>query len=191
MEVNLSRKEEIKKTGSRLFREKGYASTSMQDIAHAMGIKAASLYNHINSKQEILYELLQEGADRFVTGMEEVKKSSLTPVEKLENVIKQHIRIAIEHTDLMALMTVEWRHLEEEGKAKYAKSRMDYENDLKVIIQEAKKLGQLKEVDVDIAIFSILTTLQRFYAWHDRHSDCNALDLEKDMIQCLLDGIRK
>jgi len=190
MEAVLTRKQSIKQQCSKLFREKGYSATSMQDIAEALGIKAASLYNHITSKQEILHELLLEGAGLFMTGMEDVKKSSLTPIEKLERLIAQHIHIAIEHTNLMALMTVEWRHLEEEGRAAFYQSRNSYEKDFKSILTEAQRQGQLKKVDVELVAFSILTTLQRVYAWYDQHEEYNVLDLEKNMIECLLDGIR-
>lgn len=190
MESSPTRKESIKKACSGLFREKGYAGTSMQDIAAVMGMKAASLYNHISSKHEILHELLLEGANLFVSGMNEIKKSSLSPIEKLEKIISQHIQLAIKHTDLMALMAVEWRHLDSSAKEQFLVARNDYEADLMSILEEAQRQGALKVADLDIASFSILTTLQRFYAWYDKHSDHNSLDLEKTMIQCLLDGIR-
>jgi len=189
-EVVLSRKQSIEHACARLFREKGYSATSMQDIAEALGIKAASLYNHISSKQDILHGLLQKGAGLFVSGMEDIKRSSLSPIEKLKRLIAQHIHIAIEHTDLMALMTVEWRHLEKEGKAAFYHSRNKYEEDLKSFIREAQAQGQLKKVDVELVAFSILTTLQRIYAWYDQHVDYNTLDLEKNMVECLIDGIR-
>lgn len=190
MENLVTRKDSIKKACSSLFRQKGYAGTSMQDIANVLGIKAASLYNHINSKQEILQEMLSEGAELFVSGMNEIATSSLSPIEKLERIIVQHIRLAIDHTDLMALMTVEWRHLEEPARERFAQSRNAYEEDLKGILRDAQNHGQISQVDVEIITFSILTTLQRFYSWYDRHSDYNAIDLEKFMIQCLLGGIR-
>ena len=49
-----TRKEEILRVAANLFKKKGYSAVTMRDLAKAMGIKAASLYNHINSKQEIL-----------------------------------------------------------------------------------------------------------------------------------------
>ena len=56
----ISRKDEIIKTAAKLFKEKGYSAVTMRDIATAMGMKAASLYNHIKSKQEILKEIKNE-----------------------------------------------------------------------------------------------------------------------------------
>ena len=53
-----SRKEEIRSCAARLFRKKGYKATSVRDIAQAVGVKPASLYNHINSKEELLLSLI-------------------------------------------------------------------------------------------------------------------------------------
>ena len=53
-----TRKQEIIQTAAKLFKEKGYSAVTMRDLASAMGMKAASLYNHINSKQQILKEII-------------------------------------------------------------------------------------------------------------------------------------
>lgn len=186
----ISKREQILQTSTRLFRHKGYAATSMQDIAKDMGIKAASLYNHISSKQEILNELLNVGAELFLNGMNEVRSSSLAPMEKIEKLISLHVQLSIRHTDLMALMAVEWRHLDDASRSKHNGMRENYEADFRLILKEAREAGAIQSIDLDIALFSILTTLQRFYAWYDRHSDLNSLDIEKYLVQCLLGGIR-
>lgn len=185
-----SKKEQIFLAARKLFRHKGYASSSMQDIATELNIKAASLYNHIQSKQEILQKLLIEGGELFAKGMSEIQGSSLPAMEKLERLIALHVRLSIEHTDLMALMMVEWRHLEEPAMSRYKTLRDDYENEFRQILKAAISEEKLVGVHQEIALFSMLTTLQRFYAWYDKRSTMNALDLEKHTIKCLLDGIR-
>ena len=87
----LTRKEEIVIVASRLFKEKGYNAVSMRDIAQAMGIKAASLYNHIQGKQEILSTLILEVAKEFTLGMNTVMESRATPLEKITSVIEYKI----------------------------------------------------------------------------------------------------
>ncbi len=186
----ISKKEQIFLAALKLFRHKGYVSCSMQDIANQLDIKAASLYNHIQSKHEILQKLLIDGADLFARGMTEIQESSLSAMEKLERLIALHVRLSIEHTDLMALMMVEWRHLEEPAMNHYKTLRDVYENDFRDILKTAIAEENLEGVHQEIALFSMLTTLQRFYAWYDKRSNMNALDLEKHTIKSLLDGIR-
>ncbi|WP_339614539.1 helix-turn-helix domain-containing protein, partial [uncultured Winogradskyella sp.] len=64
-----TRKEEIVRVAAKLFKEKGYSAVTMRDLATAMGIKAASLYNHINSKQDILNAIIISLAEEFTEGM--------------------------------------------------------------------------------------------------------------------------
>ena len=78
-----TRREEIKNAAARLFRKRGYKATSMRDIAEAVGIKAASIYNHIKSKQELLSDLLMEIAIIFTKEMEMIQNTSLDANQKL------------------------------------------------------------------------------------------------------------
>ena len=88
---NPSRKEEIITVASQLFIEKGYNAISMRDIAQAMGIKAASLYNHINGKQEILSTIILEVAREFTKGMNDVASNDTSPIAKIKQIIELHI----------------------------------------------------------------------------------------------------
>ena len=99
----LSKKQEISNCAARLFRKKGYKATSMRDIADAMDMKAASLYNHISSKEELFSELLLKMAKLFTKGMEEITQSSLSTSAKLERLITLHVHLTIEHTDAITL----------------------------------------------------------------------------------------
>ena len=72
----ITRKEEIVKTAAKLFKEKGYSAVTMRDLATAMGIKAASLYNHINSKQEILKEMREIGRPWQTRSMHRVARDN-------------------------------------------------------------------------------------------------------------------
>ncbi len=185
-----SKKAQIFQISTQLFRKKSYTGTSMQDIAGAMGIKPASLYNHINSKQEILIELLLHGAGLFVDGMNEIRASQLTDLQKLERLIALHLRITVDNTDLMALIAVEWRHLEGDGMREYLKLRNAYENDFRIILKDAMDAGQIHQMDVEIAFFSILTTLKWFYSWYDKHSNLSLIDLEEYLKKLLLGGLK-
>ena len=82
------RKTEIISVAAKLFKEKGYSAVTMRDIAQAMDIKAASLYNHIKSKQEILVLIIIEIAEEFTQTMNEVVASDETTIKKIERIIQ-------------------------------------------------------------------------------------------------------
>ncbi len=187
-----SRKEVIRSCAARLFRKKGYNATSMRDIAEAVGIKAASIYNHIKSKQELLEDLLLMMAHLFSKGMEDISRSSsLSSEQKLERLIALHIRLTVENTDAIALVAGEWVHLKSPAREEYLVLRETYENQFKAIIDTGKTEGLFKEIDTEIILFSTLSTLRWLYSWYSKNRQYNIVELERQMTQCLIAGIKR
>lgn len=189
--AKLTRKEEIKLCAARLFRKRGYTASSMRDIAKELGIEAPSLYNHIKGKQEILQELLLELAYGFSTEMTHISQSKLKSIDKLERLVKLHVDMTIQHTDAISLITSDWVHLEEPAFSEFVKMRDDYEKKFKKIIRKSIKEGDLESVDVEVTLFSMLSTLRWLYSWLLKHKKINPIELEQGMIQNLISGIRK
>ena len=149
-----TRKDEIIKTAAKLFKEKGYSAVTMRDLATAMGIKAASLYNHINSKQEILNEIIISLAEDFTEGMEIIKSTKENSLDKLSQVISLHIKISSQSTYGMASLNNDWMHLEDQLEY-YFKLRNDYEDNFRNFIKAGIKNKELLNGNLDVMLFSI------------------------------------
>ena len=181
-----TRKDQIKKTAAQMFRKRGYPSTSMRDIAKKLGMEAPSLYNHISSKQEILSELLLSVAHEFMSGMKTIKASPLSALEKLEFLVKLHVDITLEHSDAVSLLTGEWIHLEKDSAKEFIEKRDAYETDFREILRTCIHEGSVEKVDIDMAVFSILSTLRWLYSWYAKHPNVNREELEKEMVKLLI-----
>lgn len=186
-----SRKETILDCSARLFRIKGYRATSMRDIAQEVGMEAASLYNHISSKQELLRELLMHIAKIFTEGMGNILQSNLSPNDKLERIVALHIRFTLEYPNSISIIASEWIHLEEPALKEYISLRNKYEKNIQKIIAEGIRVGDFEKVDTEIAMFSILSTLRWLYTWYSNKKKVNPVELEQQMIHCLIGGLRK
>lgn len=185
-----TRKEHILDESARLFRKKGFAATSVQDIAEAVGIKAASLYNHISSKQEILQEICIPISEAFSDGMKNILASSLTSIERLEAVVNLHVTLTQHFKDKMALITGDWIHLEGDALSTFKKLRKLYEKDFIQILDACKTEGHIDpSINTEISLFSILSSLHWLYSWRERHQDMSSIDLEKQLRKCLISGL--
>jgi len=186
-----SRREHILDESARLFRKKGYAGTSVQDIATAVGIKAASLYNHIDSKQSILQQLCLPISESFTNGMKEIELSSLKADEKLEALVTLHLRVSKTFKDRMSLITGDWVHLEGVALKNYKQSRTEYEKSFRAIINECKAQNLIDpSIDTEISLFSILSSLHWLYSWRERHKEISSIELDKQLKLCLLGGLK-
>ncbi len=188
----INRKALIKNTAARLFRKKGFKATSMQDIADVLDIKAASLYNHIGSKQEILQELCLNIADSFSEGMQDIKSSSLDNIEKLEALVNLHVELTLQYRDSIALITGEWIHLGEPHLTNYKAQRDQYEKDFMTILKACKKDKLIDDkINLELALFSILSSLHWLYNWYNKNKGISKIELSKQLKEVLLKGIIK
>ncbi len=105
-------RDEILEAAAQIFRQKGYHAASMQDIADAVKLQKASLYHHVNSKQEILLALLDQALDMLIEGMERVLALDLPPEEKLRQAMLVYLQIMLEQRDLSSVLLLEYRSLE-------------------------------------------------------------------------------
>lgn len=185
-----TRKDEIIKTAAKLFRDKGYSAVTMRDLAKAMGIKAASLYNHINSKQDILKEIIISLAEEFTDGMKTIKSSQGTTIHKIKNIVKLHVDITSRNTFGMASLNNDWMHLEEKLDY-YLQLRSNYEDEFRNILIEGIKNKEIVDSNVDVTLFSILSTLRSLYIWIPNIEDLNPEELAQNLSNVLINGINK
>ncbi|MBN4070325.1 TetR/AcrR family transcriptional regulator [Olleya sp. AH-315-F22] len=185
-----TRKEEIVITAAKLFKQKGYSAVTMRDLAKAMGIKAASLYNHINSKQEILTNIIIALAEEFTEGMRIIKTSNLKNLDKLRQIVNLHVKITTENTFGMASLNNDWMHLEEQLDY-YFKLRRNYEDDFRNIIVEGIEIDEISNSNPDVMLFSMLSTLRSLYIWIPKKEDLKPEELSKNLSDVLINGITK
>lgn len=185
----LSRKEEIINISATLFRDKGYNSISMRDIAAEMDIKAASLYNHISGKQEILAAIVLEVATEFDTGMESVVLQKSSSLEKIKNLIELHIDITLNYSEALASLNNDWMHLEGENLNAFIRMRDGYEDNFRNIIKRGIKTNEIKSYHPEVILFSILSTLRTLYLWQEKRGKLEVNILKKDMVSVLINGI--
>lgn len=185
-----TRKEEIIKTAAKLFKEKGYSAVTMRDLATAMGIKAASLYNHINSKQDILKDIIISLAEEFTQGMNLIKKSDHSTIEKLNLIVALHVEITAKNTFGMASLNNDWMHLEEQLDY-YLQLRKKYEQDFIDIIKTGIATNEILDTNPEIVMFSILSTLRSLYLWIPKKEEITSVELAETLSQVLINGINK
>jgi AcrR family transcriptional regulator len=185
----IDRKTEIITIAAQLFKEKGYSAVTMRDIAQVMNIKAASLYNHIKSKQEILVLIIIEIAEEFTSTILQIVNSDESTNQKLEKVIQLHIDITLRNSDALACLNNDWMHLADTDLTYFIKMREEYEENFRTIIKNGIANSEIKNLNVEVIIFSTLSTLRTLYLWYGKKKSPNAAVLKSNMIEVLLNGI--
>src|ERR671926_94281 len=106
-----SRRSELTRQAARLFAQKGYHGTSVGDLAQALGVQKGSLYSHIESKADLLWEVASEGAAAFHAALDAVPDEGPV-VERIRAALRAHLRVVAEQLDVATVFVREWRYLE-------------------------------------------------------------------------------
>lgn len=189
--TEISRKEAILIEAAKLFREKGFAATSMRDLASAVGMEAASLYNHIDNKEELLETICRKIAQAHFENLDKLSSEAFSPTKKLDKLLRHHIQINVRWPHMSAVAEDEWRHLSEPVKSDFLEKRRTYEKNLRMLIDDAKAAGEIKNINTQIALYTLLSSLQWLYHWFRQDRPINAKELEEEMVELILNGLKK
>jgi AcrR family transcriptional regulator len=190
IEKNLSRKDVIVSKAATLFREKGYKAASMRDLAEAVGVEAASLYNHIKSKSELLHELVFSVANKFVMKLDEIESESISSLQKMERILRFHISEMIHHYEEVYVSDREWKHLSDPYLSNYQNQRRVYRKRLAAIIEEGIRNKEIKAIDAPTVVLIFLHAVSGIESWHRSTKKISAEELEQNMVAILIDGLK-
>lgn len=191
IEQHVSRKDFIIDKASSLFKEKGYKASSMRDLAEALGIEAASLYNHISSKNELLHTICFDVAQRFLSKMQEVENSEGSPIAKIENILQFHITEMVDRYNHVYVSDREWRHLTEPHLSEYRELRRAYRKRVTALVEKGIAAGEIKNIDAPTAVLILLHAIGGIESWHRSKDKIDPKELEQNMITILISGLKK
>src|SRR5438128_8214758 len=160
-----TRKSELTRQAARLFAEKGYHGTSIGDLAEAMGVQKGSLYAHIESKADLLWEVARDGAAAFHTALDAVPEDGPI-VERIRAALRAHLRVVAEQLDVATVFVREWRYLHGERREEFLAERRRYEERFRSLFREGRELGELRtDLDDATAALLALSAANWAYTW--------------------------
>jgi AcrR family transcriptional regulator len=190
MPENSSTKKELFRTAARLFKEKGYRATSMQDIASQLGIQKPSLYYYISSKEDLLKEIAWVTMKMLIDAIEKIAFSPLSPREKIEKIIESHVKLICENLDLFTVSLREINPINAETFWSDVVALRDrYENYVRSIIRVGKESGDFKrDMDEKLAGFALLGALNWTIRWYSPQGEKSPEEIANAWKKIFMDG---
>jgi len=176
-----------------LFWENGYIGTSLRDIAEACGFEAANLYNYFQSKEQLLYEAMQEELERLVALLEPVTADiRSTPMERLRKFIEIHVEIMLVIGRRYKMMyDSEIRHLSPLHKKRIVALRDYYSELMLSIVEDGKKTGDFAaDIDAKFVVLMIASIIMRTVFWFSPKGRLSPVEIADMICKIVLDGIR-
>ena len=187
--IKINRKEVILEEAATLFKEKGFGGTSMRDLAEKVGMEAASMYNHIKSKDEILELICFKIANQYISQLQEIENTNQSFQDKLRAIIGLHVQLIIEDSASVSVANNDWKYLSEEKKNQYKQIRKSYEKSFANIIEQGMESGEFKKMNVSVALFTMLSSIRWIELWYKPSRKITPQELEEDLKTLLMNGL--
>jgi len=185
------RSDQLLEAATRLFREKGYHNTSMQDLADLLGMQKASLYYYVNSKEELLNQLLERASSLLLAQIDELYAADLSPTEKLRRALKNHAVIVMENLDLIAIYVQEYRRFPSQRLQEVLAGRKHYEETLARILDEGIARGEFRPLNTKMAVLGFLGMLNWTHQWFSPDGELTAQEVANTLVDLALHGVVK
>jgi AcrR family transcriptional regulator len=160
-------REDVVRAAGRLFAARGYHGTSMRDLAREVGLLGSSLYSHIDSKADLLVEIVEQGGALFQAAADRAEQAGGSASEQLAALVSGHLAVVLDHIDEARTFLYEAGSLDAEHRRRVLAARDRYEETFRRVLRAGAEDGSFRR-DLDpvtsaIMILSILNAVERWY----------------------------
>lgn len=182
---------DILRTAARLFQERGYEATSMQDVASALHLSKGALYHHFQSKDEILFDIMNHGLDVFDAEVLDIVREIPDPAERLRTCIARHIAMLLRGRDReITVILHENRTLPSRFRKQINARKKSYVQFLEDTIGEVqRKLGTKNDISPRAAAFALLGMINWVYQWYRPGGALSEEQLIRDYTTIFFSGL--
>jgi len=190
-ETVVDSRQEILRTAARLFQQRGYDATSMNDVAAALKLSKGGLYHHFQSKDEILFEIMNHAMEITQERVINPVRGIADPEERLRALIRLHIEVVLSPRDREITVMLHENHPLPPALRKRINARKkDYIHFLENLMEEVQRSRHVKgKVSPHAAAFALLGMINWIYQWHKPEGELQAQHLVPQFTDLIFGGI--
>ena len=178
----------IRNAAARVFAERGFKSATTRDIARAAGISPAAVYYYFDSKEDLLYQILEETISTGLGLIQEIEQSQKGLKEKLSDILQIHTQAAVDFNK-MKLLVHNQDALNPEHKEEIKVKQRNYTNSLIKILDELKAQGKMIDLDTKACAFAFFGMVSWAYRWYDPNGKISPARLSEIFNRIFTKGI--
>jgi AcrR family transcriptional regulator len=184
------RQQEILDAAAAIFRDKGYEATSTQDIAEAVGLLKGSLYYYIDSKEDLLFAIIDEAYKGALAALERSKAKQGNALQKLRWVIESHVEHFTAHQVEMAVLFRDFRSLSEERQRIIAQEGDQYLEEVRTLIRQGQAEGVVApDIDPRLTSLGITGMVNSLAQWYDPSGPSTPAELSEAFVRLIIGGL--
>ncbi|MGQ0849928.1 MAG: TetR family transcriptional regulator [Actinomycetota bacterium] len=181
---------DLVQAASRLFAARGYHGTSMRDLAREVGLLGSSLYSHIESKEDLLVEVVERGSSLFHAAAERAVAEPGSGTDRLRALVSGHIDVVLDHLDEVRTFLYEADVLDTVHRARVIAARDRYESSFREVLTAGRLDGSFRaDLDPRLAAIFLLSILNAVERWYHPDRPLTRSQLVDRLVSFTMDGI--
>lgn len=180
----------IRREAARSFAERGYEATSLRQVAADVGIKVGSLYNHITSKEDLLFSVMGGTMDELSADLERALEGKVGALDQLVAFLGCHIRFHAEHAQQVFIGNTELRALSAEARQSIAEKRRKYRQHLESLIVEVQQTGVPDPLNPRLHTFSVVAIGTHVASWYRPDGGFELDEIVRDYTKIVLRSLQ-
>jgi TetR/AcrR family transcriptional regulator, cholesterol catabolism regulator len=183
-------RETILRVATDLFGKQSYPATSMRDIASEVGILAGSLYAHIDGKETLLLEIIQQGIAEFLDAVSAGLAEEGSADDKLRAMILAHVLVVAKQPQKTQIVFHQWRYLSEDKQRVVRVERAAYQALFRDVLESGVRDGTFgADIDVRVTVLSILGALNWTPEWLSPEGPVPVEEIASRLSASVLNGV--
>lgn len=183
-------KRKIFETSMKLFAQKGYDATSIEEITATVGVAKGTLYYHFSSKEEIFNFLIEEGI-KLLQNSIDIKTSKLSSyIDKIKAIVLIQIKIVVKYEDIITILLSQFWG--KEARNEKCKNHIyEYINTIENIVKEGIEAGQIIKGDPEAIASEIYGLICSSLVYKLRNNgEIEIMKLYKEFEETVIEGLR-
>ncbi len=174
----------------RLFAQRGFHATSMRDLGRELGLHGSSLYSHITSKEDLLVEVIDRGAELFDAAAARAEQAAGSGAERLAALVRGHLDVVLEHVGAARTYLNEAHALDDQQRRRVIERRDGYERRFREAMTAGIGDGSIRaDVDPRLASIFLLSILNSVERWYRPEGPLDRNQLAAEILEFALSGI--
>jgi len=185
----LGAKEKLMDTAVDLFAAKGFAGTSIRDIAKAMNVSASSIYHFFGNKEGLWIAILRYSAAELPITLREIAQLDMDPLDRLRLLLKTHLEYSEKHRRESKILLIDQDTLSPEGKRINRKLQAEV---MEIYIEQLRvmqDLGILCTPHLKVAAFNVFGVLNWVLRWHSSSGELGTEKAYNEVVDFIIRGL--
>jgi AcrR family transcriptional regulator len=150
----------------KLFYEKGYSATTLQDIANIMGFSKPAVYYYTKNKEELLLDIYAQIVVPAITRAEEIAAGGGSGADRFDALVRQHLATFLDNVEANVVFEVHLSSISQEAAAEVQEWGREYGNVLTAVYRDGIEDGSLRPENPSVAVNAVLGMCNAVHRWY-------------------------